>query len=83
MRRNEGAVDRWLRLILAALGWWLAASLGYGTAGGVIVLVVAGILVVTAVTGYCPLYALLRISTRGGHQVLPGSRRLHRGHPAR
>jgi hypothetical protein len=66
MRRNEGWLDRLLRVVVAALGWWLAAVLGYGTAGGVIVLVVAGILVITAVTGFCPLYALLHISTRDG-----------------
>jgi hypothetical protein len=86
MMRNEGAVDRWLRLIIAALGWWLAASIGYATAGGIIVLVVAGILVITAVTGYCPLYALLRVSTRdGGYRSLPGrgGPHMHPGHPAR
>jgi DUF2892 family protein len=66
MRRNMGAADRAARVVLAALGWWLAASLGYATAGGVIVLVVAGILVVTAAAGYCPLYTLLSVSTRGG-----------------
>lgn len=86
MMRNEGTADRWLRLVAAALGWWLAASVGYATAGGIIVLVVAGILVVTALTGYCPLYALLRISTAGGgYRSLPGrgTPRTHRGHPAR
>jgi hypothetical protein len=79
MWRNESAADRWLRVVIAALGWWLAATLGYGTAGGVIVLVMAGILVVTAVTGFCPLYALLRVSTRGGFR----GPRAHAGHPAR
>ena len=86
MMRNVGTADRGLRLVIAALGWWLAASVGYATAGGIIVLVVAGILVVTALAGYCPLYALLRVSTRGGgHRSLPGggAPRMHRGHPAR
>lgn len=66
MSKNVGIADRWVRVALAALGWWLAAALGYASVGGVIVLVVAGILVVTAAVGSCPLYALLRISTRGG-----------------
>ncbi len=77
MGRNEGWPDRLLRVALAALGWWLAAVLGYGTAGGVIVLVVAGILVITAVTGFCPLYALLHISTRGGLKRGAGGHRPH------
>ncbi len=66
MKGNVGTADRAARLVLAALGWWLAASVGYATAGGVIVLVVAGILVVTAAAGYCPLYSVLSVSTRGG-----------------
>lgn len=66
MKANVGAVDRMIRVVLAALGWWLAASVGYATAGGVIVLLVAGILVATAAIGYCPLYAVLSVSTRGG-----------------
>ncbi len=65
MKGNVGAVDRGVRVVLAALAWWLAASVGYATVGGVIVLVVAGILVATAAAGYCPLYALLSVSTRG------------------
>ncbi len=66
MKGNVGTADRAARLVLAALGWWLAASVSYATAGGGIVLVVAGILVVTAAAGYCPLYSVLSVSTRGG-----------------
>jgi hypothetical protein len=83
MFRNEGWLDRWLRVVIAALGWWLAAVLGYGTAGGIIVLAVAGILVITAVTGFCPLYALLRISTRREPGAGPRRSHAHAGHPAR
>lgn len=66
MKRNVGTVDRWARMVVAALGWWLAAALGYASVGGVIVLVGAGILVATALVGSCPLYALFGISTRRG-----------------
>jgi hypothetical protein len=56
-------------VVLGALGAWLAAALGFASVGGVIVLVVAGILVATALLGYCPLYALFGLSTsRGAHQ---------------
>lgn len=66
MHRNMGVTDRWARVVLAALGWWLAASIGYGSVGGIVVLVVAGILLVTAVAAFCPLYALFSFSTNAG-----------------
>lgn len=66
MHRNMGVVDRWARVVLAALGWWLAAGIGYGSIGGIVVLVVAGVLLVTAVAGFCPLYALFSFSTNAG-----------------
>jgi hypothetical protein len=70
MKHNVETVDRWARVMLAALGWWLAAALGYASVAGVIVLVVAGILAATAVVGICPLYAALGISTDRGHRSL-------------
>lgn len=66
MRRNVGTVDRLARLVLAALGWWLADTIGYATAGGVVVLVVAGALAATGAAGICPAYQLLAVSTRRG-----------------
>lgn len=68
MKQNLGTIDRWVRVALAALAGWLAAAIGYGSVGGVIVLVVAGILVATALAGYCPLYALFGISSRRSGQ---------------
>lgn len=65
MKRNLGTADRWVRLALAALGGWLAVAIGGSSTGGVIVLVLAGILVATALLGFCPLYVLLGLSTRG------------------
>lgn len=70
MKRNLGTIDRWVRVALAALGGWLAVAIGLVSVGGVIVLVVAGILVATALVGYCPLYALFGLSTnRSGHRA--------------
>lgn len=42
MNHNLAAIDRWVRVVLAALAWWLAAAIGYASVGGVIVLVAAG-----------------------------------------
>lgn len=64
MTINEGAADRIIRLFVAAaavlFAWWA----GFGSVGGIILLVVAGIAFVTAAVGYCPTYQLLKISTR-------------------
>lgn len=64
MTINEGAADRTLRLLVAVaavlFSWWA----GFGSVGGIILLVVAGIAFVTATVGYCPTYQLLKVSTR-------------------
>ena len=64
LHRNVGTIDRVVRII-AGLG--LAAALVAGAINGplaAVVGVVAGLLVVTGAIGFCPLYALFRISTR-------------------
>lgn len=63
MNRNLGTVDRIVRTVLGigALAW--AGSLGWSSTLAIVLLVLAGILVVTAALGFCPLYRLLGIST--------------------
>jgi hypothetical protein len=63
MRTNESTVDRVVRLVVAAVAVGVSAAIGFGTVGGIILLVVAGIMAVTAAVGFCPLYALFGIST--------------------
>ncbi len=76
MTINEGTADRVLRLVVAAgavlFAWWA----GFGSATGIILLVVAGIAVVTGTVGYCPTYRLFRFSTRPSpHRIsTPGLR---------
>jgi len=65
MTLNAGPWDRLIRLVLAAAAAMLLLTKAVrGTAG-----LVAGLLVLylfpTAVAGFCPLYALFRLSTRG------------------
>jgi hypothetical protein len=70
--RNMGTLDRALRaFIVAPVAIVAAFVVGAGTLVGVILFVVAGIMLATAVTGYCPTYTLLGISThpRGLHRV--------------
>ena len=73
MTRNVGTLDRGVRAFLVAPAAIVAALLlGAGTVLGIVLFVVAGIMLATSATGYCPTYTLIGISTE---------RRLHRvGH---
>jgi len=79
MTRNMGKFDRGVRaFFVAPVAIVVAFILGAGTLGGVILFAVAGIMLATASTGYCPNYTVVGISTdprlhrvrhhlRGGH----------------
>jgi uncharacterized membrane protein YphA (DoxX/SURF4 family) len=64
MTQNTDPIDRAARVVVAFAVALLSLSLGFGTVIGIVLLVVAGILLVTATVGFCPLYALFHISTR-------------------
>ena len=61
---NEAPIDRAIRIVLGialaavALGGAVSVPLIYG------VWIVAAIALVTGIVGFCPLYALLRVSTK-------------------
>lgn len=64
MKRNVGTIDRVARVLfvapLAAIG---AVAAGTTTPLGLLLAAVAAIMVVTAMVGFCPLYALFGINT--------------------
>ena len=61
---NMGKLDRGLRaFVVAPVAVVASLLLGAGTVAGVVLFVVAGIMLATAVTGFCPTYTLLGIST--------------------
>ena len=63
MTRNESSLDRILRLVAgAALVLLMLTGVVTGVLGWAL-LVVGAILLVTAATGFCPLYALFGIRT--------------------
>lgn len=64
MTQNMGPLDRSVRVVVAVAIALLSLSLGFGTVIGIVLLVGAGILLVTGTVGSCPLYALFHISTR-------------------
>jgi hypothetical protein len=68
MKRNVGTLDRWIRaLVLAPAAVALAAFWGWTGVGASVALAVGAIVVATAAVGFCPIYALFGIDTRGRH----------------
>ncbi len=64
MKKNVGNPDRLIRILLAlALVVW-AWFAGMGSVLGVVLLIVAVVLVVTASISFCPLYLPFGLSTR-------------------
>jgi Protein of unknown function (DUF2892) len=67
MTRNMGTLDRGVRGFLVAPAAIIAAFiLGAGTVLGIVLFVVAGIMLATSATGYCPNYTWIGISTEHG-----------------
>jgi hypothetical protein len=67
LHQNVGTPDRIIRIFV---GIAFAAGLVAGVVSGplaYLVGIVAAILLVTGVIGFCPLYAIFRISTRPAH----------------
>ncbi|ADT84388.1 MULTISPECIES: YgaP family membrane protein [Thermococcus] len=61
MERNEGTLDRLLRIVIGIvlLGIWAGMNVPYET----VLLIVGLIALVTGLTGFCAIYKLLGIST--------------------
>jgi len=67
MKQNIGGTDRIVRIVLAVLltvGAWMA---GFGSIGGIILLVLAVVMLVTSAVGFCPLYAPFGFTTKRRH----------------
>jgi len=67
---NVGRFDRNIRLglglVLVAASFFMLG--GPGTTAGLLTIIVGAVLVVTALTKFCPLYKLLGLSTRRSHR---------------
>lgn len=63
MIRNMGTVDRWIRVLVAIVLFYLAFIHFAGIAFGYTAMVVAIVLLLTGLTGYCPLYQLFHLRT--------------------
>jgi Protein of unknown function (DUF2892) len=66
MSTNMSKLDRALRgFLVAPAAVAVAFVVGAGSIAGIVLLVIAAIMLATSAIGFCPLYALLRINTRG------------------
>ena len=63
MKKNLGNADRIIRIILAAfLAFLYFGNVVTGTLG-IVLVVLGGVLVLTGLLGFCPLYRLVGLST--------------------
>jgi hypothetical protein len=63
MKRNLSNTDRIVRVIIAALFVYLYFS-GIVTGGlGIVLVVLGGVFLITAIVAFCPLYAPFKFST--------------------
>lgn len=65
MGKNEGVADRVVRLTIGMIALVAGLALGVGSVVGIVLLVVAAIMLLTGVVGFCPLYTIFRINTAG------------------
>ena len=63
LRKNTGNADRAIRLGIAAVLAIVALAGVVSAPISYLVLAVAGVMLVTGVTGFCPIYAIFRVST--------------------
>jgi hypothetical protein len=63
MKANMGTIDRAIRVIIAAVVGWLYYSNVISGTLGIVLLVLAGVFVLTSLISFCPLYTLFGIST--------------------
>jgi hypothetical protein len=63
MEKNMNGIDRIIRIVIAIAAVAGAALVGFGSIGAWILLVVGGIMLVTAAVGFCPLYRVFGVST--------------------
>jgi hypothetical protein len=71
MKNNLGTVDRVIRLLVSAVIIILYATNVICGIWGIILLIIAGLFLVTAVIGFCPGYEPLKINTAGKKEEPP------------
>jgi Inner membrane protein YgaP-like, transmembrane domain len=66
MSRNMSNLDRGLRsFVIAPIAIVVAVLIGAGSIGGIVLFALAAIMLATSAVGFCPLYTLFHLNTRG------------------
>jgi len=66
MTKNMSSIDRALRAFaVAPLAIVFAFVAGAGSIAGIVLFAIAAIMLATSAVGFCPLYRLLHVDTRG------------------
>ncbi len=63
MKKNMGTADRIIRIIIAAVVGFLYYNNTITGTLGIVLLVLAGVFVLTSLIGFCPLYKLVGLNT--------------------
>jgi len=63
MKKNVGTVEKVIRILVAAIFIILFATKVVTGTLGIILLVLAGIFILTSLVSWCPIWALFKIST--------------------
>lgn len=63
MKKNMGSADKIIRLIIAAIITILYLTNVISGTVGIVLLVLAGVFVLTSLISFCPLYSLIGLST--------------------
>jgi hypothetical protein len=63
MKKNMGTADRIIRLLIAAIITTLYLTNSISGTVGIILLVLAGVFVLTSLVSFCPLYTIFGISS--------------------
>lgn len=63
MKKNMGTADRIIRLIVAAIFATLYFTQTVTGTLGIVLLVLAGVFILTSIVSFCPLYTLFGIKT--------------------
>ena len=64
MKKNLGMLDRVLRFVVAIIIGYLFFTNQIAGGIGIVLLIIAGVFLVTSLISSCPLYMLLGLSTR-------------------
>jgi hypothetical protein len=65
MKKNLGTIDKAARLLIAVIAVILYFTNVVTGTMGIVLLVVAGLMVVTSIAGICPLYLAFKLNTQG------------------